>query len=108
MKVTLITGASGGIGEAFAKKLAAEKHNLVLVARSENKLKELCKELAAAYSVAVQYIALDLIKPDADKSLFYETKKRGFEVDWLINNAGIGSGGNFLEYSLQFWLMKVQ
>ena len=47
MKFTLITGASSGIGEAFAKRLAGEKHNLVLVARSEAKLRELCDELTA-------------------------------------------------------------
>ena len=51
MKATLITGASGGIGEVFARQLAAEKHNLVLVARSEDKLKNLCNELAAKYQI---------------------------------------------------------
>lgn len=101
MKVTLITGASAGIGEAFAKRLAAEKHNLLLIARSENKLQLLCEELIAKHSISAQYIAVDLTKPDADKIIFEEAEKRGFEVEWLINNAGIGSGGDFLEYDLK-------
>ncbi len=101
MKATLITGASGGIGEAFAKRLAAEKHNLLLIARSGNKLQLLCEELAAKYAINAQYIAADLTKPDADKMIFEETEKRGLEIEWLINNAGIGSGGDFLEYDLK-------
>ncbi len=101
MKVTLITGASGGIGEAFAQRLAAEKHNLLLVARSESKLQLLCEELMAKHRINAQYVAVDLTKLDADKMLFEETEKRGLEIDWLINNAGIGSGGDFLEYDLK-------
>ncbi len=101
MKVALITGASAGIGEAFAKQLASEKHNLLLVARSENKLKILCDELKAKYNISTQYVAVDLTKPDADKIIFDETEKRGLEIEWLINNAGIGSGGDFLEHGLK-------
>lgn len=101
MKVTLITGASAGIGEAFAKQLAAEKHNLLLVARAENKLEMLCKELMTKYGVNAQYIAVDLMKPDADQIIFEETEKRGLEIEWLVNNAGIGSGGDFLAHDLK-------
>jgi len=101
MKVTLITGASAGIGEAFAKQLAAEKHNLLLVARSKNKLRVLCDALIAEHNIQAQYIVVDLVKPDADKTLFEETEKRGLQIDWLINNAGIGSGGDFLEHDLK-------
>lgn len=104
MKVTLITGASGGIGAEFAKRLAAEKHNLLLVARNEGKLQTLCSELRAKHHVQVQYVALDLSAPGADKVLFEETEKRNLEVDWLINNAGIGTGGDFLEYGLKDYL----
>src|SRR6185295_16952345 len=95
MKVTMITGASGGIGEAFARRLAAEKHDLVLVARSENKLHEICDELMLEHKITAHYVALDLTEADADKRLFEETEKHGFEVDWLINNAGFGSYGDF-------------
>ncbi len=70
MKVTLITGASLGIGQAFAKQLASEKHNLLLIARSENKLKVLCDELMAKYNIKAYYFPLDLTKPGADQTLF--------------------------------------
>jgi short-subunit dehydrogenase len=92
---TLITGASSGIGEAFARRLAAEKHNLVLVARSEKALHELCDELMLAHNITAHYVVLDLLEPDADKLLFEETERHGFQIDWLINNAGFGSVGDF-------------
>ncbi len=95
MKTTLITGASSGIGEAFARRLAARGENLLLVARSEDKLKSLCEELAQAHNVHAQYVALDLTQSDAPGTLFAETKRRGLEVETLINNAGFGSMGDF-------------
>lgn len=101
MKVTLITGASGGIGEAFARHLAAQKHHLLLVARSENRLQLLCKELSVEYGIAAQYVATDLAEAGSDGLIAAEVAKRGMEVNWLINNAGIGTGGDLLEYSLE-------
>lgn len=101
MICTLITGASGGIGEAFARRLAAEKHNLFLIARSEEKLAGLCEELKAKHNIEAQYLALDLTRPDADAILFAETEKRGLQIDWLINNAGFGAFGDFAEHSLE-------
>ena len=100
MKFTLITGASSGIGEAFAKRLAGEKHNLVLVARSESKLRELCAELATKNGVDCQYLAIDLTEPGAHETLVAEAEKNGWEIDWLINNAGFGSGGDFATLDL--------
>jgi short-subunit dehydrogenase len=97
MKVTLITGASSGIGEAFARKLAASEHDLVLIARSEKKLHELCDELMLKHKIFAHYVALDLLENDAAEHVFAETEKHGFEVSWLINNAGIGSMGDFAE-----------
>ena len=101
MKATLITGASGGIGEAFARRLAAEKHHLVLVARSEDKLRELCDELMLKHQITAHYVALDLTDGDADRRLFEETEKGGFEIEWLINNAGFGSMGDFARLELK-------
>src|SRR6476661_5096327 len=95
MKVTLITGASSGIGEEFARQLAALKHDLVLVARSEKALHELCDELMLKHSIMAHYVVLDLTERDAHNQLFQETEKHGFEIDWLINNAGFGSYGDF-------------
>jgi len=101
MKATLITGASGGIGEAFARRLAVENHNLVLVARSENKLHDLCDELMVKYKITAHYVAIDLIDFEADLSLFEETEKHRLEIDWLINNAGFGSMGDFANLELE-------
>lgn len=101
MDVTLITGASSGIGKAFATRLAQEKHNLLLIARSEDKLKTLCDDLINNYQIAAQYIAIDLSQPHADERIFAETQKRNLQVDWLINNAGLGSGGDFINLDLQ-------
>src|SRR5258708_11939647 len=100
MKGTLITGASSGIGEEFARRLAAEGHELVLVARSETKLHELCDELMLEHKIIAHYVTLELTEADADERLFEETEKHGFEVDWLINNAGFGSYGDFAQLGL--------
>jgi uncharacterized protein len=107
MKFTLITGASSGIGEAFARRLAKEKHNLVLVARSEKKLHELCDELMLEHGIIAHYVALDLTEFEADKKLFEETEKHEFEVEWLINNAGFGSMGDFAELDLEHELQMI-
>ena len=101
MKATLITGASGGIGEAFARRLAADGHNLVLVARSEDKLHRICDELMLEHKITAHYISVDLIEYEADKRLFDETEKHNLEIDWLINNAGFGSMGDFAKLELE-------
>jgi short-subunit dehydrogenase len=95
MNTTLITGASSGIGEVFARKLAAQGHNLLLVARSEDKLINLCNELGRSQSTHAQYVAMDLSERDAPAQLFAETQARELEIDFLINNAGFGSMGDF-------------
>jgi len=100
MKATLITGASSGIGEAFARRLAAEGHNLVLVARSEDKLHEICDELMLKHKITAHYVSTDLTAFGAEEELFRETERHGFEIDWLINNAGFGGMGDFGELEL--------
>ena len=107
MKATLITGASSGIGEAFARRLAEEKHNLVLVARSEEKLRSLRDELMAEHKITAHFIAIDLTGFEADKQLFEETESHGIEVDWLINNAGFGSMGDFVKLELEKELQMI-
>jgi len=101
VNTTLITGASSGIGEVFARKLAAGGHNLLLVARSEEKLINLCNELGRIKSTRAQYVAMDLSEPDAPARLFEETQRRGLEIDFLINNAGFGSMGDFAKLDPQ-------
>lgn len=100
MKTTLITGASSGIGEAFARRLAEEKHNLFLVARSEAKLRELCEQLSEQYKITANYLATDLSETGSDKAVFAESERLGIEVDQLINNAGFGSMGDFAKLEL--------
>lgn len=108
MNTTLITGASSGIGEAFARRLAARGDNLLLVARSEDRLAALCNELGRAHDVNAQYVALDLTADDAPQELFDETGRRGLEVDFLINNAGFGSMGDFTELDLDHELKMIE
>lgn len=100
MNTTLITGASSGIGEAFARKLAKRGRNVLLVARSEDKLIALCNELGRLSGVRAQYVVMDLTEPDAAVRLVEETHKRGLEIDMLINNAGFGSMGDFAKLEL--------
>jgi uncharacterized protein len=95
MEVTLITGASGGIGEAFARRLASEGHHLLLVARSEERLHALCDELMLKHKIDAHYLALDLTEAGSIDRIVEETEKHGYEVNWLINNAGFGSMGDF-------------
>ena len=100
MNTAIITGASSGIGEVFARKLAARGRNVLLVARSEDKLITLCNELGRSNSIRAQYVALDLSKPEAPKQLFDEAQERGLFVDLLINNAGFGSMDEFSKLEL--------
>ncbi len=100
MNTTIITGASSGIGEAFARRLAALGRNVFLVARSEDKLVTLCNELGRTNRIRAQYVALDLSKPESPARLFEESEKRGLEVEMLINNAGFGSMGDFARLDL--------
>ena len=101
MKTALITGASSGIGEAFARRLAARGDNLVLVARSEDKLAALCSELGREHKASAQYVALDLSMSSGSKVLFDEVTARGLQIDLLINNAGFGVMGDFVEKDLE-------
>jgi short-subunit dehydrogenase len=100
MNTTLITGASSGIGETFARKLAAQQHDVLLVARSEDKLIALCNELGLNHNIRAQYVVLDLSQPDAPARLLEETRERNLEIDLLINNAGFGSMGDFATLDL--------
>lgn len=101
MKATLITGASSGIGEAFARRLAHENHNLVLVARNEKKLASLCDQLMLENEIMAHYVAIDLNDHQADLRLFRETVNHGMEIEWLINNAGFGSMGDFADLDIE-------
>ena len=96
MSTVLITGASGGIGYELAKLFARDRHNLVLVARSADKLAQVATELQA-YGVTVKAIALDLAAPPVPKFLFDQLHREGITIEILINNAGFGAFGEFAE-----------
>jgi len=92
-KTALVTGASGGIGEAIARALAEAGCHLIIVARSEARLGEIAAELARSHGVTVTPIALDLTGADAVTSLIEAIEPE--KVDILINNAGLGVLGSF-------------
>jgi len=97
----LITGASSGIGYEMAQQLAALKYNLILTARSGYKLAAMQQELTAKYGIDVQYMTKDLTKTEQAAQLFDDIKSAGYEVSHLVNNAGFGEYGSFLESSLE-------
>lgn len=93
----LITGASSGIGREFARIHASKKGDLIIVARSEEKLQALKSELEQAFGVEVRVITKDLSKPQAAAEVFNQVSEWGIVVDYLINNAGFGGQGKFHE-----------
>ncbi len=101
IKTALITGASSGIGKEFAKIHAEKGGNLIVVARSENKLNDLKKELEETYKINVFVIQKDLTKPNAPKEIYDQVHNTGLKVDYLINNAGFGGLGKFSERELE-------
>jgi uncharacterized protein len=94
-QTALVTGASGGIGEDLARELAARQYNLVLVARSADKLEALGQELRQKYGIESTAIAMDLSTPDAAEQLTRELESRNLTIDVLVNNAGFGDYGEF-------------
>jgi short-subunit dehydrogenase len=91
-EVALVTGASAGLGVEFARRLSERGHRLVLVARRKERLEELAKELGNARAVAI-----DLSKKDAAANLLADLDAHGETVDLLVNNAGFGLIGRFVE-----------
>lgn len=91
----LITGASSGIGEALARRLARDRHALVLTARRLDRLEALARQLEAQHGAGVTVISNDLGRPEGPAALVDELTRRGVEVDWLVNNAGFGTAGRF-------------
>lgn len=93
----LVTGASSGLGVDFAKELASRGCNLILVARREDLLKKQAAEIASRYRVEVETIAMDLTAPDAPQAIYDRTREWGRDIDVLVNNAGYGVFGKFVE-----------
>jgi len=103
-QTALITGASSGIGADLARLFARDGYDLVLVARSEGKLHELAKELGVTSTV----IVADLVKPDAAQVIADTLIEKSINIDVLVNNAGVGLAGAFIENDLRTELEMIQ
>ncbi|MCW5889420.1 MAG: SDR family oxidoreductase [bacterium] len=94
-EIALVTGASSGIGEALARRLARDGRALGLVARRADRLEALAIELRGAHHVVVHVLPADLTASGAVATLVADIATRGLDVDWLVNNAGFGTVGRF-------------
>ena len=95
--ICLITGASAGIGAAIAREYAAQGWNLALTARRDGPMIELAKELKDEFGTTSHIFPLDLADPKATQDLVARIEKKGLQIDGLVNNAGFGHPGNYLE-----------
>ncbi|HZV71076.1 MAG TPA: SDR family oxidoreductase [Saprospiraceae bacterium] len=99
MAYALITGASGGIGWALARELASRKHDILLLARSGDVLRDNAKELREKYGVNADYLDIDLSKPDIALTVDNWLAEKNYSIDILINNAGYASWGKVQDVS---------
>lgn len=95
-RTALVTGASSGIGKAFAELLARKGYALVLTARRADRLDALAKQLHQAHGVATHTLVADLSEPDASRQIAAELDARGLRIDVLVNNAGYGVPGSYV------------
>ncbi len=104
----VVTGASGGIGLDLAVTLAKAQHNLFLVARSGDKLQKLADDLTAHHGVATQVCVADLTDPGAPAQIVAALGEADIAPDVLVNNAGVGAYGRFLDAPLAETLAMIQ
>ncbi|MFL5419844.1 MAG: SDR family NAD(P)-dependent oxidoreductase [Myxococcales bacterium] len=108
MGTALITGASSGLGAEYARLFAADKHDLLLVARRRDRLEALASELRGAHSVRVLVAAADLASADGPRRVIEEASRAGLQIDFLVNNAGSGASGAFAELDAARELEMIQ
>jgi short-subunit dehydrogenase len=106
-QLALITGASSGIGKALAYEAAAQQIDLILVARNGSKLIEAKIELERKFGISVHVIVKDLSNPEAAKDLHQEITAKGLQVNMLVNNAGVGLYGEFVDTPLETELSMI-
>ena len=107
-KRALVTGASSGIGADFARQLAERGLNLVITARRQDRLIGLQSELIEQYGVEVEVLPTDLSEAGAGRALFDATEGAGKPIDVLLNNAGFGSQGAFVEIPWETMAQQIQ
>jgi uncharacterized protein len=107
-RYTLITGASSGIGECFARAFARRGHDLVLTARSEGKLSQLAADLVREHSVRVEVMAADLSVRDAAPRLVAMLNQRNLSISALVNNAAFGARGEFRQLPIVHQMAMVR
>jgi len=107
-KYALITGATSGIGYELAKLFAKDQFNLIIVARDQGELSRTADELTAEYNVTVLPIAKDLFNPESTLEIYNEVKSRGITVNTLVNDAGQGEYGEFVDNDLERELAIIQ
>jgi len=107
-RTALITGASGGIGYELSKLFARDGYSLVLVARSEAKLRQVAAELKNAFGVLISILPMDLSSPAAPQMLFDHLQRETIAVDFLVNNAAYGKYGQFSQLSIEESLGQIQ
>jgi short-subunit dehydrogenase len=96
-KTALVTGASAGIGKAFAELLASRGYGLVLTARRRDRLDDLARRLATQHGVATHVVVADLAEPDASARIADAVREQGLHIDFLVNNAGYGVPGSYVK-----------
>jgi uncharacterized protein len=107
-QTALITGASFGIGLELARIFGREGYNLVLVARTADRLRQMASELEKAHGTRSLILAVDLTEPGASAYVLDQTKRADIRVDTLVNNAGFGQYGLFAENDLEECLRQIQ
>ena len=107
-EIVLITGASSGIGREMARLFASDGADLVLIARSEGRLRELGGELAAKYGAVVQVVPADLSRAASPGEIAQALTHRHIEVDVLVNNAGFGAHGPIAEIGIERQLEMIE
>src|SRR5258708_18717352 len=107
-KTALVTGASAGLGAELSRLFVADGHDIVLVARRREKLDALASDLESKHAVRAVVLAEDLTDPAAPTRIANELTKRGIAIEFLVNNAGFGTTGTFVDLEPARELAMVQ
>jgi short-subunit dehydrogenase len=99
-QTALITGASSGIGRVLAQRFAADRHDLVVVARKADALEALVRETTQTFGVKARAVSIDLAHSDAPRHIYDEVSRAGIAIDVVVNNAGFGLQGSVAELPL--------